>query len=85
MGFAAETNDLAANAANKLAKKHLALLVANDVTKQGSGFGMATNEVTLFHADGRMEPLALLPKTEVAAAIWNRVTPLLPARPEEAR
>jgi phosphopantothenoylcysteine decarboxylase/phosphopantothenate--cysteine ligase len=85
VGFAAETNDLAVNAAKKLAKKHLALLVANDVTKQGSGFGVETNEVTLFHADGRMEPLALLPKTEVAAAIWDRVTPLLPARPEESR
>jgi phosphopantothenoylcysteine decarboxylase/phosphopantothenate--cysteine ligase len=85
VGFAAETNDLVANAAKKLAKKHLALLVANDVTKQGSGFGVTTDEVTIFHADGRMEPLALLPKTEVAAAIWDRVTPLLPARAEEAR
>jgi phosphopantothenoylcysteine decarboxylase/phosphopantothenate--cysteine ligase len=85
VGFAAETNDLAANAAKKLAKKRLALLVANDVTKQGSGFGVETNEVTLFHADGRMEPLALLPKTEVAAAIWDRVTPLLPVREDEMR
>jgi phosphopantothenoylcysteine decarboxylase/phosphopantothenate--cysteine ligase len=85
VGFAAETNDLAANAAKKLARKQLALLVANDVTKQGSGFGVETNEVTIFHADGRIEPLALLPKTEVAAAIWDRVTPLLPARAEQAR
>jgi len=85
VGFAAETNDLATNAAKKLARKQLALLVANDVTKQGSGFGVETNEVTIFHADGRIEPLALLPKTEVAAAIWDRVTPLLPARAEQAR
>jgi phosphopantothenoylcysteine decarboxylase/phosphopantothenate--cysteine ligase len=85
VGFAAETSDLAVNAAKKLARKQLALLVANDITKQGSGFGVETNEVTLFHADGRMEPLALLPKTEVAAAIWDRVTPLLPVRPAEAR
>jgi phosphopantothenoylcysteine decarboxylase/phosphopantothenate--cysteine ligase len=84
VGFAAETNDLAANAAKKLAKKHLALLVANDVTRQGSGFGTNTNEVTIFHADGRMEPLALLPKTEVAAAIWDRVTPLLAPKDERS-
>jgi phosphopantothenoylcysteine decarboxylase/phosphopantothenate--cysteine ligase len=85
VGFAAETNDLATNAAKKLTRKQLALLVANDVTKQGSGFGVETNEVTIFHADGRIEPLALLPKTEVATAIWDRVTPLLPARAEQSR
>jgi phosphopantothenoylcysteine decarboxylase/phosphopantothenate--cysteine ligase len=85
VGFAAETNDLEVNAAKKLAKKHLALLVANDITKQGSGFGVTTDEVTIFHADGRIEPLALLPKTEVAAAIWDRVTPLLAEREDAPR
>jgi phosphopantothenoylcysteine decarboxylase / phosphopantothenate---cysteine ligase len=77
VGFAAETTDVAANAAGKLRRKRLALLVANDVGKPGSGFGTTTNEVTLYHADGRVEPLALLPKTEVAAAIWDRIVPLL--------
>ena len=77
VGFAAETTDVAANAADKLRRKHLALLVANDVGKPGSGFGTTTNEVTLYHADGRVEPLPLLPKSEVAAAIWDRIVPLL--------
>lgn len=77
IGFAAETTDLAANAAAKLNGKGLHLLVANDVSKAGSGFGTATNEVSIFHPDGRIEQLALLPKTEVAAAIWDRVVPLL--------
>jgi phosphopantothenoylcysteine decarboxylase/phosphopantothenate--cysteine ligase len=77
VGFAAETADLERNAARKLAKKRLDLLVANDVSKPGSGFGMPTNEVAIFHKDGRIERLALLPKTEVAAAIWDRIVPLL--------
>ena len=77
VGFAAETTNVAANAAGKLRRKRLALLVANDVGKPGSGFGTTTNEVTLYHADGRVEPLALLPKSEVAVAIWDRIVPLL--------
>ncbi|HLY30096.1 MAG TPA: bifunctional phosphopantothenoylcysteine decarboxylase/phosphopantothenate--cysteine ligase CoaBC [Ktedonobacterales bacterium] len=80
VGFAAETHDLNANATGKLHKKKLNMLVANDVTKQGSGFGVETNEVAIYHADGRIEQLALLPKTAVAAAIWDRVAPLLRAR-----
>ncbi|MFI5272861.1 MAG: bifunctional phosphopantothenoylcysteine decarboxylase/phosphopantothenate--cysteine ligase CoaBC [Ktedonobacterales bacterium] len=81
VGFAAETTDVQAHAAGKLRRKRLDLLVANDIGKWGSGFGTETNEVTLFHADGRIEQLALLPKTEVAAAIWDRVVPLLRERP----
>jgi phosphopantothenoylcysteine decarboxylase/phosphopantothenate--cysteine ligase len=77
VGFAAETTDLARNAASKLSTKRLDLLVGNDVSQAGSGFGTPTNEVTIFHADGRIEPLTLLPKTQVAAAIWDRVAPLL--------
>src|SRR5260221_10827128 len=77
VGFAAETSDIERNAASKLAKKHLDLLVANDVSKPGSGFGTSTNEVTIFHKDSRIERLALLPKSEVAAAIWDRVAALL--------
>ena len=77
VGFAAETTDVAANAAGKLRRKRLALLVANDVSKPGSGFGTTTNEVTLYHADGHVEQFALMPKSEVAAAIWDRAVPLL--------
>ena len=77
VGFAAETTELAVHAASKLATKRLDMLVANDVSKAGSGFGTVTNEVTILHSDGRVEQLALLPKTQVAAAIWDRVAPLL--------
>ena len=77
VGFAAETTDVAANARAKLTAKRLDLLVANDVSKAGSGFGTKTNEVTIYHAGGMVEQLTLLPKTEVAAAIWDRIIPLL--------
>lgn len=80
VGFAAETADLAANAARKLTSKGLDLLVGNDVSKAGSGFGTPTNEVILVHKDGRIEQLPLLPKREVAAAIWDRIAPLLPPK-----
>ncbi len=80
VGFAAETTDLESNAQKKLAAKKLDLLVANDVSKEGSGFGTETNEVVILHANGDVEPLPLLPKSEVAAAIWDRVVPLLQDR-----
>jgi phosphopantothenoylcysteine decarboxylase / phosphopantothenate---cysteine ligase len=83
IGFAAETNDLHQNAAHKLQSKQLDLLVANDVVKAGSGFGTLTNEVTIFHAGGRVEPLPLLSKTDVAREIWNRILPLLRAHDVE--
>ncbi len=53
VGFAAETDDLHRNAADKLARKHLDLIVANDVSRDGSGFGTDTNQVTLLWPDGR--------------------------------
>jgi phosphopantothenoylcysteine decarboxylase/phosphopantothenate--cysteine ligase len=81
VGFAAETSDLERNAAAKLARKGLDLLVANDVTRPGSGFGTATNEVTLLSASGVVERLPLLSKREVARAIWDRAVLLLNARP----
>lgn len=80
VGFAAETTDVQASAGEKLTKKQLDLLVANDVSKPGSGFGTTTNEVAILHADGRVEQLPLMPKQAVAAAVWDRVVPLLRAR-----
>lgn len=79
VGFAAETSDLITYARAKLAAKHLDLLVANDVSRLDSGFGSDTNKVLLFHKDGEMEDLPLLSKTEVAATIWDRIVPMLPA------
>jgi phosphopantothenoylcysteine decarboxylase / phosphopantothenate---cysteine ligase len=77
VGFAAETSDLVMYARAKLVAKHLDLLVANDVGRTDSGFGSDTNKVLLFHANGEMEDLPLLSKTEVAAHIWDRIVPLL--------
>jgi phosphopantothenoylcysteine decarboxylase / phosphopantothenate---cysteine ligase len=77
VGFAAETENVFANAQEKLVKKHLDLLVANDVSRSDSGFGTDTNKVSLFHANGVLEELPVMPKTGVAAAIWDRVVPLL--------
>ena len=77
VGFAAETNDIITYARSKLVKKHLDLLVANDVSRSDSGFGTDTNKVLLLSADGLMEDLPVMPKTGVAAAIWDRVVSLL--------
>jgi len=77
VGFAAETSDLVTYARAKLTAKHLDLLVANDVSRADSGFGSDTNKVLLFHANGEMEDLPLLSKTEVAARIWDRLVPML--------
>jgi phosphopantothenoylcysteine decarboxylase/phosphopantothenate--cysteine ligase len=77
VGFAAETEHLATNAREKLHNKQLDLLIANDVARSDSGFGTDTNKVLIFHADGTMEDLPVMPKTGVAMAIWNRIVPLL--------
>ncbi len=77
VGFAAETSDLVSYAQSKLAAKRLDLLVANDVSRSDSGFGAETNKVLIFHAAGQMENLPVMPKQDVAAAIWDRIVPLL--------
>ena len=77
VGFAAETNNLIANARAKLVGKRLDLLVANDVSRPDSGFGTETNKVLIFHTNGTMEDLPVMPKTDLAAAIWDRVVALL--------
>jgi phosphopantothenoylcysteine decarboxylase / phosphopantothenate---cysteine ligase len=78
VGFAAETTNLQQHAIQKLGSKGLDLLIANDVSKEGSGFGTITDEVVIYSRDGSAEPLPLLPKTKVAEAIWDRIVQLLP-------
>jgi phosphopantothenoylcysteine decarboxylase/phosphopantothenate--cysteine ligase len=80
VGFAAETEDIAANAARKLAAKDLDILVANDVARSDIGFQAPDNEVTLYHRDGTIEELPIQAKRAVADAIWDRVAPLVRAR-----
>jgi len=77
VGFAAETSDLVQNAHAKLIGKRLDLLVANDVSRSDSGFGTETNKVHIFHANGTVEDLPVMPKIGVAAAIWDRIVSLL--------
>lgn len=76
-GFAAETQDLLANARDKLERKRLDLIAANDVSAADAGFGVDTNRVTLLSADGGVEALPLLSKDDVAHRIWDRVCQLL--------
>ena len=80
VGFAAETSNLVAYASAKLIAKRLDLLVANDVSRSDSGFGTETNKVHIFHANGAMEDLPVMPKSGVAAAIWDRIVSLLSTR-----
>ncbi|MSQ41721.1 MAG: bifunctional phosphopantothenoylcysteine decarboxylase/phosphopantothenate--cysteine ligase CoaBC [Dehalococcoidia bacterium] len=77
VAFAAETDDLLENARLKLAAKGAHLVVANDVTEPGSGFGTDTNRVTILDRDGGTDALPLLPKYEVAVRLLDRVAALL--------
>jgi len=77
VGFAAESEDLVANARRKLEKKQLDLIVANDITAADSGFDADTNKVTIIDRDGKEESLPLLTKKEVADKILDRVVGLL--------
>ncbi|MCB9098080.1 MAG: bifunctional phosphopantothenoylcysteine decarboxylase/phosphopantothenate--cysteine ligase CoaBC [Anaerolineales bacterium] len=80
VGFAAETHDLLANAQDKLKRKRLDLIVANDVTAADAGFAVDTNRVTLLGADGSIEEMPLMTKREVAEAILDRVVQYLTDR-----
>ena len=76
VGFAAETEDLMANAAVKLREKNADMIVANNVTAPGAGFESDTNEVHLLFASGAMEELPLAPKKEIAKIIFDRISEL---------
>lgn len=76
VGFAAESHDLLANARLKLKRKNLDLIVANDITEEGSGFGSDTNKVTILDGEGE-EDLPLMSKYEVAWHILDKVSKLL--------
>jgi phosphopantothenoylcysteine decarboxylase/phosphopantothenate--cysteine ligase len=73
VGFAAETINVGEYAKAKLPAKRLDFIVANDVSAAGSGFGTDTNQVTIYHDDGRHEELPLMSKYAVALAILDRV------------
>lgn len=79
VGFAAESEDLVRNATAKLKRKSLHLIVANNITEAHSGFGTDTNKVTLIDSQGKIEALPLLPKSEVAHKVLDKVVDLLNA------
>ena len=82
VGFAAETDDLIANAQAKIEKKGLAFIAANDVSQSDAGFQVDTNRVILLDASGEAERLPLLHKYDVGVAILERLKshPDWPAR-----
>jgi phosphopantothenoylcysteine decarboxylase / phosphopantothenate---cysteine ligase len=84
VGFAAETGSLD-RAADKLRRKGVDLLVANDVTQPGSGFGTDTNRVSILDAGGGRDDLPLLTKEEVAHRLLDRVARSLDDRDAAAQ
>jgi phosphopantothenoylcysteine decarboxylase/phosphopantothenate--cysteine ligase len=76
VGFAAEDHDVLEAARRKLARKACDLIVANDVSREGSGFEGDCNAVTFVLPGGEAEELPLLSKTEVAARLWDRIEKL---------
>jgi phosphopantothenoylcysteine decarboxylase/phosphopantothenate--cysteine ligase len=83
VGFAAETDNVVGRAMEKREKKHVDLIVANDVSRADAGFDVDTNAVTIIGPDGA-ETLPLQPKSTVAGEILNRVEKLLAERPIKA-
>lgn len=77
VGFAAESQDLIANAQSKLKTKKLDLIIANDITSNDAGFVVNTNRVIIIDAGGGEEALPLMTKDKVSEQIIQRVTPLI--------
>ncbi|WP_188816560.1 bifunctional phosphopantothenoylcysteine decarboxylase/phosphopantothenate--cysteine ligase CoaBC [Calditerricola satsumensis] len=73
VGFAAETERVADYAQEKLKRKNLDLVVANDVTQEGAGFGADTNIVAVYDRDGLVAEWPKLPKREVAARLLSLI------------
>jgi len=79
VGFCAETSSLKEKSEEKLKEKNLDLIVANDITLKGAGFGVDTNIVLLMDRDGEMTSLDRRSKREVAGKVWDKVKELMPA------
>lgn len=71
IGFAAETNDVEFHAKGKLERKNADLIVANDVTKPGAGFGTDTNAVEIYDKHGLVKEIAVISKDEVARQVFQ--------------
>lgn len=73
VGFAAETENILDNGKKKMADKNLDMIVANDLTREGAGFGAETNIVHLLYRDGREEKVPLMSKYELSHLILDRI------------
>ncbi len=73
IGFAAETQDLVNNAQEKMKKKNLDMIVANNVTLPGAGFNTDTNIVKILYKDGRIEDLPKMSKEEISKNILDKI------------
>ncbi len=80
MGFAAETEEVIANARKKLAEKNLDLIIANDVAQPGAGFGHDTNQIKILYPTGEIKELPLMSKEEASMAILDEVALLIKKR-----
>jgi phosphopantothenoylcysteine decarboxylase / phosphopantothenate---cysteine ligase len=76
VGFAAETEELTTNATKKLRAKNLDMIVANDVTQEGSGFDGDTNIATIIDRSGASFSLPLMSKSELADRIYDHLVSL---------
>ena len=70
---------------DKLKKKNMDIIVANDVTKEGAGFGYDTNIIKIISADGKIESVPLMGKMEVADRILDRVKKIITGRKSAPR
>jgi phosphopantothenoylcysteine decarboxylase/phosphopantothenate--cysteine ligase len=77
VGFCAETDHLLENAEKKVKSKNLDLIVANDVTMEGAGFGTDTNIIKILRRDGTVADLPLMSKLSAAHAILDEVSGLV--------
>lgn len=80
IGFAAESQDLLANAKKKLTKKNLDLIVANNIHEKGIGFGSNDNKVSLLDRQGNVEDIPVMNKRAVADVILDKVVKLIKAK-----
>jgi len=83
VGFAAETQELIRHAREKLERKHVDMIVANDVLAEGAGMGTDTNIVTILTRDGTMIQLDKMSKREVADQIFTHILDKLPVQQAE--
>jgi len=76
VGFAAETDALVLNSRDKLARKNLDLIIANDISAPGSGFAVDTNRATMIDRAGTIHELPSMTKAELAGRIIDKVIEL---------